>query len=449
MSEYVAAIDFGSAKVALAIGERTPSGIRIVSYHDAPSAGIECGEITNDSKVEEIVRSLVEQAQADISETITDVTVGISAKQLHNRKVSCSPKRKSPKTPVSPEEIQQIIRSQYQSSDNGETIFEVIPQSFSTEDRIGITQEELIGMEGSQIDADFLLFSGRKAVFQRRLSVTEKCGLHLHKAILAPLASARAVLSKNEMENGVALVDIGKGTTEVAIVKDNIVRHAAIIPFGGESVTGDIKTVTGISRHWAEIVKVQHGRCCEEYAVENRKLILKDENDVVEGEVEMTLLARIIEARMSEILEAVRYIIEQSGYWEKIPAGIVITGGTSHLENIIQLAGAFLGQRIRLAAPQGAITNDSVEAAFDVYSSTAVGLVLETIDPMLSHALERNVEIQPLQSPAENQQPQPKETPLTPKKPRRGLFGRHKDPQDNDGPDLFSQLFGFSDDDKA
>ena len=106
MSEYVAAIDFGSAKVALAIGERTPSGIRIVSYHDAPSAGIECGEITNDSKVEEIVRSLVEQAQADISETITDVTVGISAKQLHNRKVTCSPKRKNPKTPVSPEEIQ-------------------------------------------------------------------------------------------------------------------------------------------------------------------------------------------------------------------------------------------------------------------------------------------------------------------------------------------------------
>lgn len=449
MNEYAAALDFGSDKIALAVGERTSSGIRIVSYHDAPSSGIECGEINNDSKVEDIVRSLVEQAEADISDKFTEITVGLSGRMLHSRKVSYNPKRKTPQLPINQDEVRQIIRSQYQHSENGETVFEVSPQRYSTEDRIGITEDELLGMQSAQLEADFLLFTGRKAILDRRLAVLKKCGLHLHKAILSPIASARAVLSWNDMENGVALVDIGKGTTEVAIIKENILRHAAIIPFGGESVTGDIKTVTGITRQWAEILKVEHGRCCEEYAIENRKLILKDENNVVEGEVEMTLLARIIEARMSEILDAVRYVIDQSGYAAKIPAGVVITGGTSHLENIIQLAGAFLGKRIRLAAPQSPITNDSVEAAFDVYASTAVGLVLETLEPMLSHSLEWTLAPQVVAESVPEPQLQPEDPKPAPKKTRRGIFGGHKKEQDGGEPDLFTQLFGFSNDNTA
>ena len=237
--------------------------------------------------------------------------------------------------------------------------------------------------------APFKLFYGRKSILDRRTTVLDKCGLVMNKAILAPIASARAVLSRPEMENGVALVDIGRSTTEVAIVKDNIVRHAAIIPFGGESVTGDIKNELNITSRWAEIIKTEYGRCCEEYAVDNKKLVLKNENEIVDGEVELTLLARVIEARMSEIFDAVHYVIEQSGYASRISAGVVITGGCCHLDNIIQLASALLGQKIRLAAPQGSIDSSSKEASFDVYASTAVGLVLETLDPMLSHAIER------------------------------------------------------------
>ena len=451
MNDCAAALDFGSDKIALAIGERTSSEIKIVSYHDSPSSGIESGEINNDNKVVEIVSSLIEQAEADISEKLTEITVGLSGRMLHSRNVSCNSKRMNPGLPIDQEEVRQIIRSQYQSSENGEIVLEVSPQSYSTEDRIGITEDELLGMEGARIEADFLLLTGRKSILDRRLAVLDKFGLHIKKAILTPIASARAVLSRSEMENGVALVDIGKGTTEVALIKDNMLRYAAIIPFGGESITGDIKTETGITRQWAEILKVEHGRCCEEYAIENRKLILKDENNVVEGEVEMTLLARIIEARMSEILDAVRYIIEQSGYAAKIPAGVVITGGTSHMENIIQLAGAILGKRIRLAAPQGSITNDSVDAAFDVYASTAVGLVLETLEPLLSHALEREVEIQSSQEKKEDNQQKPdiSPKPATGKKPRRGLFRGQKTSQDDGQPDLFSQIFGFSNNDTA
>ena len=393
MSRYAAALDFGSSKVALAVGEKTDDGVRIVSYHDAVSAGIECGEIVNDYKVKEIVHALVEQAENEIQEKIEQVTVGLSGRVLRSMDLPCNVKRTDPKAYITPEEVEGLTRARYKAVLEGDNIvFEAVPQKYSTEDRIGITHDELIGMVAAEIDADFKIFYGRKPILDRRIEVLESCGLKLGKAILTPIASARAVLTRPEMENGVALVNIGKSSTEVAVIKDNIVRHAAIIPFGGESVTGDIKTVANITREWAEIIKLRHGRCCEEYAVENKKLVLKNESESSDGEVEVSLLVRTIEARLSEILDAVRYIIEQSGYATKIASGVVITGGASHHEDLIQLASALLGQKVRLAAP-ASIDKDSVEEALDVYAATAVGLVQETLEPMLSHAAEYKKEI--------------------------------------------------------
>ena len=389
MSRYAAALDLGSSKIALAVGEKTDSGVKIVSYLDAPSAGIECGEIVNDFKVEEVVRSLVEKTNAQLPEPIGDITISLSGRVLHSKDLPCQITRPNPSAYILEDEVRQITRARYKASvESDEAVFEAVPQKYSTEDRIGVTHEELIGMVGGQIEADFKIFYGRKSIRDRRINIVEKCGLTPGKVILAPIASARACLSRPEMENGVALVDIGKGLTEVAIVKDYIVRHIAIIPFGGESVTQDIKNVANITREWAETVKLRHGRCCEEYAVENKKLVLKSENETVEGELELGLLVRTVEARLSEILDAVRYVIEQSGYAGRISSGVVITGGASHHEDLLQLATALLGQKVRLAAPQGSIENGSVEDAYDVYSSTAVGLVLETLKPMLSHALD-------------------------------------------------------------
>ena len=450
MGTYVAALDFGSSKVALAVGEKTDAGVRIVACYDAPATGIECGEITNEFKVSETVRGLVARAEEELGVKVGEVTVGVSCRTIHARALSRTVRRRDAGSSIGMDEILRITRDVYrEEADGGEAVFEAVPQHYSTEDRIGIGQEELVGMSGALIEADFKVFGGKWPVIDRRRAVLEKCGLKMRKAVLAATASARAVLSSREMENGAALVDIGKGLTQVAVVRDNVVRHVAVIPFGGESVTVDIKNETGVTRHWAETVKVLHGRCCEEYAVENRKLVLKDENGVNEGEVEIMLLTRIIEARMSEILDAVRYVIEQSGYAGMIPAGVVITGGCSHMDNILQLAEALLGRRVRLAAPQGAITGDSAEEAFDVYSSTAVGLVLETLDPRLSHALEQDAE--PEAKPVEKPETAPPPAVDPPKK--RGLFGGGRKggrKTDDDGQlDLFHQIFAVSNDDKA
>ena len=441
--DCVAALDFGSSKVALAVGRRAGAGIRIVGYYDAPSAGIECGEIDNDFKVAETVRQLVEQAEQELGEKIAEVAVGLSGRVLHRREQSCTMKRRNAASSIQESEVRQLIRSQYGTSvGKDEAVFEAVPQRFNTEDRIGIVKDELIGMVGSEVEAEFVLFSGRKAILDRRLKVLEQCGLRLHKAILAPIASARAVLTSREMENGVALVDIGKGTTEVAIVKDYIVRHVAVIPFAGEAVTCDIKTDTGITRQWAENIKVLQGRSCEEYAIENRKLVLRDENDNVDFEVDLMLLTRIIEARLSEIFDAVAYVIEQSGYAGRIPSGVVITGGTAHLDNILQLAGSLLGRMVRLAAPQGSILDDSAEFAFDVYASTAVGLVLESLDPKLSNALayDQELPVQPIGQPA-GPEPAPEPQPQPVK--RGGFFGGRRgggSKGGDEGPGLFDGI---------
>ena len=445
---YAAALDFGSSKVALAVGEKTDAGIRIVSYHDAPSAGIESGEIINDFRVAEVVRALIQQAEAELDEKITEVSVGISGRVLHREDHSAFVKRRNAGACISEAEVRRIIRAQYEAAaGEEEMVFEAAPQRYSTEDRFGITQDELIGMVGSEIVADFVLFKGRKSILERRAKVLGDCGLKLDKAILAPIASARSVLSAREMERGVVLVDIGAETTEVAIIQDSIVRHVAIIPFGGETVTGDIKTDTGITRRWAESVKIQQGRCCEEYAVENRKLMLKDENDNVEDEVDLVLLVRIIEARMSEIFDAVGYVIDQSDFARRLPAGVVITGGTAHLENILQLASSLLERKVRLAAPQGSISSGSVDEAFDVYSSTAVGLVLETLDPKLSSALEFE------QGPETVPQDYPEPPVDPPRKTRSGPFGgRGRGSKGDDSPGLFDgieKLFRVEQNDNA
>lgn len=387
MSKYAASLDFGSSKIALAVGEKTESGIRIVSYRDAQVVGINNGEIIKDRQAIEAITTLIREAEEDIQEKITEVTISLSGKVLHSKTSTCNCLRSNPEKYIDEKELAEITRARYNTNvAEGEAIFEAIPQSYDIDEYLGRSHEDLNGMKGKSIAATFCLIYGKESILSRRIEILDACNLRMKKAILAPVASARAVLSAQEMENGAALVDIGFGTTDIAIVKDNTVRAVATIPFAGEAITRDIKNVANITSSWAENVKTLHGCCCADFSPENKKLILRSPEENVDGEIELQTLSEIIEARMSEILEAVRYIIDHSGYADKLAGGVVITGGTAYMEFIQQLAKALLGQKVRLAAPRGAIASDSTTNAFDAYSSTAVGLVLESISPMLSHA---------------------------------------------------------------
>lgn len=392
MSKFITALDLGSSKIVLAVGEISDDGIKVVGYFDAPSSGVNGGEIVNDMKVESVVKELLNKAETSIPGlgTIEEAVVGISGRVLHSSSMDCNVTRSNPGSYIQSSEIDEMTRSRYKAVlENDEIVLEAVPQSYNTQEQVGMQRDDIIGVCSPTIESTFRIFSGKKPLLERRRIVMDHCGIKISKAILAPIASARAVLTSHEMENGAALVDIGKSVTEIAIIKDNIVRHIAVIPFGGESITKDIKHVANITAEWAEATKVSNGCCCEEYSPDNKKLVLHGTGGIIDGEIELTQLTRIIEARMSEIFDAVRYTIDQSGYAQKLNAGVVLTGGCIYLDSIMHLAKALLGQKVRLAAPMGSIDGASVDEAFDPYASTAVGLILEAADPMLSHTINR------------------------------------------------------------
>ncbi|MBQ0024132.1 MAG: cell division protein FtsA [Bacteroidales bacterium] len=388
MNEYAAALDFGSSKIALAVGEKCENGIRIISYNDVRTDGIDKGEIVKDKQTVDAIRELVRKAEEQTGKHIGKVSVSLSGKALFSKTEFNSRIRSNPDEYISTDELAGMAESLYKSRmDEGMTVFEVIPQSYNVDEYQGLDHKDLIGRKGSTVEARYNLVYGKSSILERRKAILSECGLSIDKAILAPVAAARAVFKGPEKENGAVLVDMGKGTTEIAVVKDDVVRMVSSIPFAGESITRDIKTVANVTAKWAEEAKVLHGCSCADFTPENKKLILRNADGVKEGEIELALLSEITEARLSEIFEAIRYLIDNSGYGDALPSGIVLTGGTAYMEFIQQLGQAITGRSIRLASPSGSITSDSDEKAFDAYSSVAVGLVIETLSPEMSYAI--------------------------------------------------------------
>lgn len=384
MSTYVTAVDFGSGKIAVAVGEKRDGRIHVVHYESAPSAGIRFGEIFNDYQVSRILNPMIRRAEQVIGETISSAVISISGKFIQERDTEARDKQRDDNRRISTEDVRRMIADQYNRAGNGEIVLEVAPQSYSVDDQIGLSGSDLDGIRSSSLDGYFKVFTGKKALLEKRKAVLNGCSLTARKAIFSPIASARAVLTAQEMDNGVALVDIGKDLTEIAIIKENVVRDAFVIPFAGESITADIKNLTNFTATWAETVKVGIGSCLEEKVPDGKTVELQGEEGNTEGSVDLLHLTRIIEARMSEILDAVKYLIDNSDYGDRIPAGVVITGGTAYLSHLPLLAGAILERKVRLAAPRSSIADDSNEAATDTYSSTAVGLLLEFYEPKLS-----------------------------------------------------------------
>ena len=230
-------------------------------------------------------------------------------------------------------------------------------------------------MLGTQITANFKIFVGKKNSSVYTADVINRAGLNLKRIILEPMASAKAVLSEEEMELGVAMVDIGGGTTDLLIIQNNIVRHAAVIPFGGKIITSDIKIGCSIAEKNAEQLKVEHGCCYSPLAADKKTIFVNGINGREGREISVKLLSNIIEARASELFEAVYYEIERSGYKDKLKAGLVLTGGTSKLAHIKELAQVITGIETSLGAPV-IEAEDSVIEMNDPALSTAVGLIM-------------------------------------------------------------------------
>lgn len=377
MGEYVAAIDLGTTKVVTLVGRKTDSGrFHIMAYCETPSVGVSRGEVQNILQVVNTVKPMVEEVRRQSGINFTEVYVGIAGqhiKCIENRADVI--RNNSYDIEISEDEVRLLEKSIYDiRMDPGEEIIHVIPQSYNVDDKIGILDP--IGMLGKRLEANYHVVIGKTISAEHTQRCINNVGLDLSKLILEPLASASAVLTPDEREAGVAMVDIGGGTTDVVVYYDSVVRHTAVIPFGGNVITNDIKEGCGVLLRQAEQMKVQFGSCFGDLAPENKIITIPGISGREAREISFRTLAQIIEARMEEIIGAIMYEIERSGYLNKLKAGIVFTGGGAMMVHLSQFVKFKTGLDVRIGKPLHLTIESGSELARPAYS-TAIGLVMK------------------------------------------------------------------------
>ena len=379
MRNLIAAIDLGTSKIVCIVGEKTETGVKVIALNEAPSKGVNRGEVVNIQSVIDSVMPAIQNVENAIGEKINDVFVGIAGQNIRCEQGTSQIIRVNPDEYITSGEVREITSQMMENYNrSGEEVLHAIPQSYNIDDFMGIT--EPVGMIGKQIFSNFKLFIGKKTSSELRKSAITRARLNVKGMILEPLASAKAVLDEDEKEVGVALLDIGGGTTDLVIIQDNIVRHTAVIPFGGNSITEDVKQGCGVSSKTAERLKIEKGFCMSSLA-DDRKIRINGIGGRDNRDIPYKHLAEIIESRVEELLEAALYEIERSGYKEKLNAGLVITGGTAQLPNLAGFAKLVTGFDTRLAIPDKTFS-EAETSILKPSLSTAVGLVLMGAEQM-------------------------------------------------------------------
>jgi cell division protein FtsA len=375
--KLVAAIDIGTTKVVAITGKKKENGkIEILGISKTPSTGIKRGVVQNIDETVNAIHKTVEEVQSTSGTMISDVFVGIAGQHIKTIRNRGYINRNSYEDEITREDIDDLIREMYNISiDVGEEIIHVLPQNFIVDNETGIKNP--VGMLGRRVEANFHIVIGQITSARNIGKCINKAGLSLNELILEPLASSSAVLTADEKEAGVALVDIGGGTTDVAVYYDDIIRHTAVIPFGGDVVTKDIKEGSSILQRQAELLKIQYGSALGDLAREDEVVSIPGISGREPKEISLKSLAYIIQSRMEEILNAVLYEIENSGYYERLSAGIVITGGGALLKDLPQLVKFVTGMDVRLGYPGETLASESVEEVNNPMFSTSVGLVLK------------------------------------------------------------------------
>ena len=379
-SEIIVGLDIGTTKIAVIVGRKNEHGkLEILGYGKTPSIGVRRGVVANIDNTVQSIKDAVAEASKQSGVDIKYVNVGIAGQHIKSLQHRGSMIRKEGDTEITQEDIDSLSSSIYNLAMNpGEEIIEVIPQDYSIDGDHGIREPK--GNCGCNIEANFHIIVGQTAAAKNIYRCVRRAGLEVVDLILEPIASAESVLSEDEKEAGVALVDIGGGTSDIAIFHENIIRHTAVVPLGGNIITEDIREGCTIVKKNAEELKVKFGSAL---AIENRD----EEIVTIPGlpgrppkEISMKNLASIIQARMEEIVEYVHYEIKNSGYEKKLIGGIVLTGGGALLKHLSQLVEYKTGLDTRIGYPNVHLANDvNPDIASPMYS-TGVGLVLVGID---------------------------------------------------------------------
>jgi cell division protein FtsA len=375
----VLALDIGTTKVCALAGFRNEFGrIEITGIGKVKSEGVTKGVVSNIDKTVKAIKEAVSTAEINCGKKFSTVYVGIAGQHIKSLQHHGLLVRKDVNSEIDGNDISRLIEDMYKLVlPPGDKILHVIPQEFIVDNEQGIVDP--IGMSGVRLEANFHIITGQVTASRNIFKVVEKADLQVADLTLEPIASATSVLTDEEKEAGVALVDIGGGTTDVTIFKDGIIRHTAVIPFGGNVVTSDIQEGLSVMRDQAEKLKVKFGSALSEEIVDNRLIVIPGYRGKDVKEISEKNLARIIQARMEEILDFVAWEISRSGYQNKLLAGIVLTGGGSLLRDVDLLTELHTGMISRLGEPTEHLAHGyNGELTSPIYA-TGIGLLIHGI----------------------------------------------------------------------
>lgn len=378
--DLVVALDIGTTKVCAIAGRKDEHGrLEILGVGKVDSEGVMRGVVSNIEKTVRAISDALAIAERAAGKQFRIAHVGIAGQHIKSLQHRGMLTRDSLHTEISQTDIDRLVKDMYKLVlPPGDKIIHVLPQEFTVDDEQGIVDP--IGMSGVRLEANFHIITGQITATQNIIKCVQRADLQVANLTLEPIASASSVLSMEEKEAGVALVDIGGGTTDITIFQDGIIRHTAVIPFGGNVITKDIKDGCNVMHQQAEKLKVKFGSALANEVFDNRIITIPGLKGRDHKEISEKNLARIIQARVEEILDYVIWEIRRSGYDNKLIAGIVLTGGGSLLNHIEKLTSFYTGMDTRIGVPIEHLAHGYSEQLSSPVYSTAIGLLLKGIN---------------------------------------------------------------------
>ncbi|QTE22148.1 cell division protein FtsA [Polaribacter cellanae] len=424
-------LDIGTTKIVAMIGRKNEyNKIEVVGIGKAKSLGVKRGVVSNITQTIQSIQQAVDEAESVSGVKIEDVVVGIAGQHIRSLHHSDYITRNNADEVIDETDIENLVNQVHKLVMlPGEEIIHVLPQEFKVDSQADI--KEPIGMYGGRLEANFHVVVGQVSSIRNIGRCVKSSGLGLSDITLEPLASADAVLSQEEKEAGVALIDIGGGTTDLAIFKDGIIRHTAVIPFGGNVITDDIKEGCSIIEKQAELLKIKFGSAWPGENKETEIVSIPGLRGREPKEITLKNLSKIIHARVQEIIEHVYLEIKNYGHETqkgKLIAGIVLTGGGSQVKHLRQLVEYITGMDARIGFPNEHLAGDSDDVLSSPAYATAVGLLMEGLnrhtkeEDEVEETIEQIMEVESTKDLEEETPPIVEEVPKPKKKKKKSFF---------------------------
>ncbi len=375
----IVGLDIGTTKIAAIAGRKNEYGkLEILGFGRANSNGVQHGQVLNiDQTIKAIQEAMNNCIQSNPDLEISEVYVGIAGHHIKSLQTRGDMVRNDPDTEIQRWEVEQLIENQRKTFiPAGDQIIDVIPQEFHVDNFQNI--KDPVGYNGVKVGANFHIITGDRNAIRNINRSVERSGLNTKDLVLQPLASASAVMSDMDVEAGVAILDIGGGTSDLAVFYEGILKHTAVIPFGGENITNDIKMGLGVLKQQAEAMKKQFGSALSDETKSNAFITIPGLRGMPAKEISVKNLANIIQARMSEILDFVSYHLKQVGLDQRaLNGGVILTGGGAQLKHLIQLTEYVTGLNARIGYPNEHLAANHIEDLKNPMYSTCIGLILK------------------------------------------------------------------------